>query len=688
MDGQQQALEDAVSFYYGDLLPACYDEWIAPERERLRHRLIEALEQLVQLCEDQRSYLTAIHYAQQLLQQDPLHEATYRRLMRLYMLADNRAAALQTYQTCLALLQQELGVKPGPETQHAYAQLLAMEIPAVPHPRRDRVVSGTAQLVGRHAEWQKLHTAWQQTMREGPRFVLINGEAGIGKTHLAEELLIWAERQAIPTARTRAYAAGRELAYAPVVEWLQSAPLQLSLAAVDELRLAEVALLLPELLTTRPTLAASVSPPTADLSQWQRQRLFDALTHLLLADRKPKLLLIDDLQWCDSETLTWLRYLFAYVYNGMHAGADAAQTLIVGTMRPEEVESGDPLMDLLIEVRGTAQITEIDLTPLSEAETAELAKQVAEHTIDAIALDTLFGKTGGNPLFVVEMVRAGLIAPSGHSPNDQWSQQEETSTLLSTPRLPLVLPQLPPKMLAVIKSRLNRLSPGARQLATIAAVIGRAFTFSLVYAVSDEDENTVVNQLDELWQRGIVRSYGSQMYDFSHDRIRDVAYASMSPVQRPRLHQQVAQALERLHINALDPLYARLAYHYELAGDFARAITNYRQAADVAHRRFADADAVALLTQALTWVTYLPTPEAQKNEELSLLLQLLEPMLVSRGYLAPELGEIGKRATVLAQELDHKRELLAAMASLRGYEQMSGRYSSALACQTDMCFGR
>lgn len=106
---QRVALEAAVALYHGDLLPSSYDDWLIPERERLRQAFTEALESLVCLTEEQRDYTAAIHHANHLLRYDPLHEVTYRRLMRLHAVNGDRAAALQVYHTCVIVLERELG---------------------------------------------------------------------------------------------------------------------------------------------------------------------------------------------------------------------------------------------------------------------------------------------------------------------------------------------------------------------------------------------------------------------------------------------------------------------------------------------------------------------------------------------------------------------------------------------------
>jgi DNA-binding SARP family transcriptional activator len=114
----REALEEAVALYQGDLLPSCYDDWIRPERERLSQAFTGALEQLGLLLEGQREYRAAIGHARRMLQRDPLHEGTCRRLMRLHALTGDRAAALRVYHTCATALERELGMEPS-ATPHA-----------------------------------------------------------------------------------------------------------------------------------------------------------------------------------------------------------------------------------------------------------------------------------------------------------------------------------------------------------------------------------------------------------------------------------------------------------------------------------------------------------------------------------------------------------------------------------------
>jgi tetratricopeptide (TPR) repeat protein len=161
---------------------------------------------------------------------------------------------------------------------------------------------------------------------------------------------------------------------------------------------------------------------------------------------------------------------------------------------------------------------------------------------------------------------------------------------------------LPLKVQAVLQARLAQLSSPTRQLAEVAATIGREFSLALLAKASSRDEEPLVRELDELWRRRIVREHGAGAYDFSHDKLREVSYASMSAARRRLLHRHVAQALEALHAAELDPVSYQVAAHYERAGLAAQAVPYYLRAAEPARRVYANEEATALLRRGLALV--------------------------------------------------------------------------------------
>jgi len=159
---------------------------------------------------------------------------------------------------------------------------------------------------------------------------------------------------------------------------------------------------------------------------------------------------------------------------------------------------------------------------------------------------------------------------------------------------------------AVIAARLAQLSAPARELASLAATIGRAFTFEVLARASDYDEDSLVRGLDELWQRRIVREQGANAYDFSHDKIREVAYAEVSPMHRQLIHRRVARTLETIYAGDGDPISGQVAAHYEQAGLPDQAIQYYQRAVEVAQRVYANEEAIGLLNKGLVLLQRLP----------------------------------------------------------------------------------
>lgn len=563
---KQAALQRAISLYAGNFLPDHYDDWVLLKRESLRQQYLDCLGQYLQILEEQRNYDGAIKTAKQLLQIDSLHEAAYRRLMRLQALAGNRAGALRTYHACTATLQRELDVAPSAATQEAYRRLLALE--SAPQPQMPARIP----LVGRAYAWSQLQTAWKRATSQRPLLTLIQGEAGIGKTRLAEELLDWATRQGITTLRAACYAPATSLPYAPVAAWLRAAGDMLS--GLPDKWQREIGRVLPELLAARPDLP----PPGSITESWQRQHLFAALAEAVAQLPSPLLLFIDDLQWCDRDTLEWLSFLLRL--------EGSERFLLLGTVRSEELDQAKALRSLCEDVRHENRLVEIGLGRLDVAETAVLSAHLANNTPPDALPNAIFALTEGVPLFVVELARAGFYTPDGTQPKMVSGQL-------------LAAEPLPPRIRSVFEARLNRLSAAGRDLADLAATIGRSFTFELVKDASEVEETALVRALDELWQQRIVREQGAEAYDFSHGLLREVAYGRLSLARRRLLHGRIAQALERERAAGLPVDEVQLGSHYTAIGRIDEAIACYQRAATAAQHIFAHEEALVNLQRGL-----------------------------------------------------------------------------------------
>ncbi|MFI6094972.1 ATP-binding protein [Lentzea sp. NPDC051213] len=593
----RESWSEAVEAYTGDLLAGRSDDWVDQERDRLRRHYLDALERLIASAQERGDLADAARHAERLVREQPTREETYRVLMRLYDARGDRTSAVRVYHDCAATLERELGVEPAAATRAAYDALLA----------RDEVaqvarVSGTP-FVGRSAERVALTAAWRQA-RTRAQVVLLAGEPGIGKTRLAEEFRAWCAHRGAVTAVARAYPGEGMLAYGPVTAWLRSERLGRSLRTLPAPYLTELARLLPELIATVPR------PQRLPESE-QRQRVYDAVVSALVAPGAPVVLVADDVQWWDREALQLLHYVVRT--------PQPVPLLVVATARREDIDTTAPLRDVLNALRVAETMSEIDLDRLTLAETAVLAEQMKGNRLAEAEVAALYEQTEGNPLFVVEAVRAGDV--------------------------------LTPKVQAVIRARMAQVSGAARELAEIAATVGREFTAEVLALAGGLTDDVVVSGLDELWRRRTIREHGTTAYDFSHDKIREAVYAELSPMRRRYLHGQVARALETAFAQDLDSVSGQLARHLEEAGQLEQAADAYARAADVAQRLYAHAESARLLTRALTLVRTQPESAQRWNRELDLSTALLAPLVASDGYASAQIHEAHGRALELCRSL-------------------------------------
>jgi predicted ATPase len=482
-------------------------------------------------------------------------------------------------------------------------------------------------LVGRQLEWQQLQAAWKRSVGGNAHLILITGEAGIGKSRLAEELFSWVMRQGFATAYSRSYGVEGRLSLGPVTDLLRSGKIRSHIASLDKVWITEIVRLLPELLIEHPDLAR----PTPISEYGQRQLFFEALARGIHSEQHPLLLWIDDLQWSDQETLDWLHFLLRF--EPLNA------LLILGTARSEESPPEHPLSLLARQLRMEDKISTIDLSPLDAAETAKLASEVQGSTLEDRDTIRLFRETEGNPLFVVETVRANVAG----------SVATETNNTKTSVSSGVQLP--PPRVHAVILGRLVQLSPQARKVAEIGAVIGRAFPLDLLLQTGHDSEETVVHALNELWQKRIVREQSLNTFDFTHDKLREVAYLEISAPQRRLLHRNVAQALQNLHAEHLEPISGQLAAHYESAGLLQQALVYYEKAAIWAQNIFAHNEAIRLLLKALTLLETLPPSKERDEQELALQTYLGTSIVSTKGYGGPEVLKVYSRAQELCEQM-------------------------------------
>src|SRR6185369_16185263 len=360
-------------------------------------------------------------------------------------------------------------------------------------------------------------------------------------------------------------------------------------------RLTELARLVPEIRERFPAPESIGSEKPSPLTEsWQRLHFYESLSAAFGNSRKPLLLYLDDMQWCDPDSFEWL--------NALLTSPAATGVLVLGTVRGEETGREHPFTGFLAGLRQSGMVLEIPLEPLDAQETVELARLESAKPLDTGNLEDIFRATRGNPLFVVESVRAGLQSTRVH---------------------------------AVIASRLAQLTAPTYELAGLASVVGRPFSFELLGKATDWDEASVSQALEELWLRRIIESRGTAEYDFTHDRLREVACAELTLVRKRFLHRRVARAMAEVYGADIESWNGQIASHFEQAGMAEEAIDHYWRAATYARQRYADTEAADLLRRALVLCRGFSESERRLKQELDLLVTLGAALVTTEGYSAP-----------------------------------------------------
>jgi ABC-type oligopeptide transport system substrate-binding subunit/DNA-binding SARP family transcriptional activator len=565
-------LEQAVALYRGDLLPSCYDDWIMPEREQLRQTFVDALQRLIELLEQTRDYTAAIRHAQQLLQQDPLCEETYRWLMRLHAANDDHASALRIYHTCVTTLQAELGAEPAPATHTLYRSIIANSLPVSPV----QAAFNQLPLVGRQSEWKALQAAWQTAASGQSHCVILSGEAGVGKTRLARELAIQVQMAHGTSLVGECYAEGGApyAAFAQMILTTSYWPSDLS-----QLLLADLISLAPGLRVRCPDV-----PPNPPLDpQAEQQRLYEsAFTFFAnLANHTPLLLVLEDVHWADGGSLALVRSL------ARRFRQTRTPVLIVLTFREVELTEHKGLADLLTNLNRERLATPLKLHRLDRAGTQAMLEALFAGAVTADFADRIYQETEGNPFFIEEMCKALIAGGQVYRENGGWQRRSTTSI------------EMPRSIRMAIEARLAALPETGQDVLRLAAVLGRRFEFDVLQrADPDKDEESLIAALEKAEQAQLLNEIGRGggiTFEFAHALIPATLVEGLSGMRRRRLHWRALAALEKLHPED----YKVLAHHCLEASEDDKAVEYLLKAGDQARGLYAYQEAIDTYEQAV-----------------------------------------------------------------------------------------
>ncbi|WP_132145381.1 ATP-binding protein [Kribbella antiqua] len=551
-------LHTAIGLFRGDFLEGFglrdspgFEDWARNQADTLRRELTGALAQLAAALEEAGDYSAALVHVRRWLALDPLHEPAHRALIRLHALTGDRAAALVQYRQCVRTLSRELGVSPLPETTELYEAVNTGKLfvsPPTAETAETPAQETQTPFVGRHDDIRAVRAVYDAIDHDG-RLVVVEGEAGIGKTRLVEELLVDLRKNGAAVLTGRAYEDEAALAYAPLVDALR-ARLREDARWVDDVpdqTIAEVSRLLPEIADARPEPQAE--GPGAEA------RFLAAVWDTLAAAVSgpvPGVIHIDNAHWLDEASLVLLRY-------GLRRLAGRPLLITLTWRTPAD----HPVSSVVAEVaRGggaVRRLGRLDVDAIGELLAA------ARPSMDRELLRRLYDETEGVPLLVVEYLNALTTGA-----DESWPVPTGVNDLL--------------------RARLDRVSDTGMQVLAAAAVLGRSFDVDTVRAVSGRTDEETVASLEELVRRGLIRE-GALDYDFVHDQLRRLVSDDTSLARRRLLHARAARAV---HGPA-----AVVAHHLQLAGHDQEAAQAYAAAAGQARKVYANAEALEHLHAAL-----------------------------------------------------------------------------------------
>jgi predicted ATPase/KaiC/GvpD/RAD55 family RecA-like ATPase len=483
--------------------------------------------------------------------------------------------------------------------------LASLEHGRVPSPRP--IAATEVPLVDRTEEMNVLKEAVYRAVHGEGGLVFVHGEAGIGKTRLVRELGAYARARGVQVLYGRCPALFRMNGVPPYILWKEIIKDYLETCTTDQLYRvigyypAEVAKLVPELSQKLRTIPQSfaIGPDQ------EQNRLFEAVSQFItnISQETPLLVVLDDLQWTDPSSLLLLHYLAR--------GVQKTPLLLLGAYRSTDIDEKHPLTPVLAELNRERLPQELQLKRMSLSDVSEMIKNILEQEkVPDEFCELIYEKTRGNPFFAEEVVKSLKEEGTIYLEKGKWVFKE-ISTI-----------EFPKSVKNIVKARFSRLDEECQNVLTMASLVGNDFTLAIMSALTEIEENQLLEIMDRLIKTGFVKHTvirGEDICSFADIIMRDVVHEEIGPFKRKKLHRAVGDALERVAAEKINEHLGELALHFLEGGDKDKALDYFLKAGEKAAKVYANVEAASYFQSALK---LLDEKEGELQEKARVLEQL------------------------------------------------------------------
>jgi class 3 adenylate cyclase/predicted ATPase len=521
---------------------------------------------------------------------------------------------------------------------------------------------GLTKFVGREREMEALKHAGEQARSGHGQIAAAMAEPGVGKSRLFYEFKATSQSGWI-VLETFSVSHGKASAYLPIIDLLRN---YFRIANEDDERTrrekvaGKITILDRTLEDTLPYIYGLLGIVEGDdlLAQMdgqiKKRRTLEAIKRILLREslNQPLMVIFEDLHWIDEQTQELLNLLADSI--------GTAKFLLLVNYRPEYSHQWN----------SKTYYTQLRLDPLGRENAEEMLSALLGDGKDLIPLKRLIiERTEGTPFFMEETVLV-LLDEGALARNGTVKLTKSLNEL-----------KIPPTVQAILAARIDRLPPDEKELLQTLAVLGKEFTLSHLKATVARSDSELERMLADLQMAEFVYEQpatGDIEYTFKHALTQDVAYNSVLIDRRKLLHGRAGQALESMFAEQLDDHLGELAHHYSHSDNVGKAVEYLGRAGQQALQRSAYADAIAYFTTALQLLTSLPDTRERAQRELALQIALGAPLMNTRGFAAPEVGQAYTRARDLCQSTGATAQLPVALRGLWEFYEVRAEYQTAL----------